>query len=60
VLTFILDVANLLSRVPGAFVRHIGFPLGYMIVSYAAAGFMCLALWHKTRQNGTITEKNQE
>lgn len=60
VLTFILDVANLLSRVPGAFVEHIGFPLAYMIVSYIIMALLCFVLWNKARQNGTITEKNQE
>ena len=60
VLTFILDVANLLSRVPGAFVEHINFPLGSMVAAYVIITCICLVLWNKTKQNGTITEKNQE
>lgn len=60
VMTFMLDAASLLSRVPGAFAEHIGFPAGYMIVAYLVLGFVCLSLWNKGRKNGTITEKNQE
>jgi competence protein ComEC len=60
VMTFMLDAANLLSRVPKAFVENISFPLPYMIISYLVVAFVCLALWHKTRKNATITEKIQE
>ncbi len=47
-LTYMLDIANLLSRIPHAFVQNIGFPLVYMIVSYAVIGFVCFVLWRKT------------
>ena len=57
-MTYMLDISNLLSRIPHAFMQNIGFPLLYMITSYAAIGFVCFVLWHKTRQNATITEKN--
>lgn len=60
VLTFILDVANLLSRVPNAFVENIGFPLTYMIILYAILAYMCFVLWSKTRGNVIITEKIRE
>ncbi|HEU4984484.1 MAG TPA: ComEC/Rec2 family competence protein, partial [Nitrososphaera sp.] len=59
-LTYMLDVANILSRIPHAFAENIGFPLAYMIISYAAIGFVCLTLWKKTKQNVTVTEKIQE
>jgi competence protein ComEC len=59
-LTYMLDIANLLSRIPHAFVQNVGFSLTYMIISYGAIAFVCFTLWHKTRQNGTITEKIQE
>lgn len=58
VLTLILDVANLLSRAPGAFIENIDFPLVYMVVSYVILAFVCLILWGKTRQrHGIITDK---
>ncbi len=50
-LTYMLDVAHLLSRVPSAFVENINFPLVYMIVSYAIIGFVCLILWKKTKES---------
>lgn len=59
-LTYMLDVAHLLSSIPHAFVENINFPLAYMIVSYAVIGFVCLVLWKKTRKNAIITEKIQE
>ncbi|HEY5805996.1 MAG TPA: ComEC/Rec2 family competence protein, partial [Candidatus Saccharimonadales bacterium] len=59
-MTYMLDIANLLSRVPYAFIENIGFPLAYMIISYVGIGFTCFILWHKTRENGTITEKIQD
>lgn len=59
-MTYMLDIANLLSRIPHAFVENIGFPLLYMMASYAAIGFVCFVLWNKTRRNATITEKIQE
>lgn len=59
-LTYMLDIANLLARVPNAFVENVGFPLGYMLASYAALGLICFVLWKKTKENARITEKIQE
>jgi hypothetical protein len=50
-LTYMLDVAALLSRVPYAFAQEIGFSLAAMMGSYALLGGLTLVLWHKTRQN---------
>ena len=49
VMTYMLDIANMLSRIPHAFVQNIDFPLLYMLVSYTAIGLVCLVLWSKTR-----------
>ena len=49
-MTYMLDAANLLGRVPHAFVEHVGFSATALIVSYAVLGFICLILWDKTRK----------
>ena len=56
-MTYMLDAANLLSRIPRSFVEHVGFSAASMAVSYAALGFVCLTLWSKTRKTAIITEK---
>jgi len=58
-MTYMLDIANLLSRIPHAFVENIAFSVLYMIIAYAIIAFVCLILWSKTNKDGTITEKNQ-
>lgn len=59
-LTYMLDVANLFSRIPNAFVENIGLPLAYMVVSYITIAFICFVLWSKTKGSDTITEKIQD
>ena len=59
VMTFMLDAAHIMSRIPNAFVDNVGFSLAYMLVSYALLGFVCYILWSKTRKSVRITEKNQ-
>jgi len=56
-LTYMLDVANLLSRIPHAFVQNRSFSTGAMLASYAIVAFVVLNLWRSVRQNGTITGK---
>lgn len=58
-ITFILDVANLLSRVPHAFVQNIHFSFAHMLGSYAVIIFVWFILWKKTNTSDKITEKNQ-
>jgi competence protein ComEC len=59
-LTFMLDVATLLSRVPHAFIEHIGFSFGSMLFVYAAVVFVTWILWLKCGRNSvTITDKPQ-
>jgi len=59
-LTYMLDVASLLSRVPHAFIENIRFSLGHMLGGYALIGLLCTILWHKTRPNGMITDNKKE
>lgn len=48
-MTYMLDVANVLNRVPHAFAQHIGFSLGMMLTSYSLIIFMTFVLWGKTK-----------
>lgn len=48
-LTYILDIAHLFSRVPHAFLEDLQFPLVSMFASYGAIGFVWLILWLKTK-----------
>ncbi len=58
-LTYMLDIANVLSRIPHAFVENVGFPLAYMVIAYGIIAFVCFILWNKANKNAKITEKNQ-
>lgn len=58
VLTYMLDAAHLLSRLPHAFTEGIGFSLVHMVVCYMAVGLLVLTLHFKNRgNNGILTEK---
>jgi competence protein ComEC len=60
-LTYMLDIANLLSHIPHVFVQNIGFTTWQMLTSYAVIGFLTLALRRKTKRtkSATITDRNQ-
>ena len=55
-MTYMLDVAHLLSKVPHAFLRDIVFPWPYMLVCYALMAVILWIAWRKARQNGIITD----
>lgn len=60
-LTYMLDIANVLSRVPHAFVENIHVSLVTMLTGYAIIAFICLVLWTRTRRKyGTITDTTPE
>lgn len=60
-MTYMLDIANVLARIPHAFVENIGFSLLAMLTSYAIIGFLCLILWSKTRpKRATITDRIEQ
>lgn len=50
-LTYMLDIASLLSRLPHAFVENIAFPLPAMLASYGAIGFVTFILWRKIKSD---------
>lgn len=58
-LTYMLDVANLLSRVPHSFLQGIALPLGELIILYIAIALVCVTLWRKTKQliSATVTDE---
>jgi competence protein ComEC len=55
-MTYMLDIAAILSRIPHAFIENIGFSLSFLIVSYMIVAFLMVIAWHKVRQNGIITD----
>lgn len=50
-LTYMLDIATLLARVPHAFVEHISLSLPAMLGIYAAIGTVAAILWARQRGN---------
>jgi len=59
VMTYMLDMVHILSKVPHAFMEHIGFSAWMLAVSYAVVGIVLLISWHKGRQNGIITDNTE-
>jgi len=58
VLTYMLDAASLLSRIPHAFREGLGLSLAQLAGWYAAVGvWIALVHYKKQREYGTITEK---
>jgi competence protein ComEC len=61
-LTYMLDVASLLSHVPHVFVQNIGFTTWQMLACYTLLGFLTLALRHRhnRRKSGRISKQLQK
>jgi YebC/PmpR family DNA-binding regulatory protein len=57
-LTYMLDVAQLLARVPHAFVEGIGFPAAYLAAAYGALAVLLIALRMHSRRE--ICYNNRE
>ncbi len=56
-LTYMLDIVTLLSKVPHAYVQNVAFPISGMVMAYIAALFICLVAWRKGSQNDIITDR---
>jgi competence protein ComEC len=57
-LTYMLDVAHILSSLPHIFVENIGFSFGQMLLCYAVVIAVSSSLRFKAKsENGTITDK---
>lgn len=54
-LTYILDLAQLLSRIPYALVER-RLSLAAMLFLYASVGVFTITLWHNVTRNGKITD----
>ncbi len=54
ILTYILDVVNLLSRIPHASISRV-LPISYMVCMYGAIIFISIVLWRKLPKNANIT-----
>ncbi|HET7319967.1 MAG TPA: ComEC/Rec2 family competence protein [Candidatus Saccharimonadales bacterium] len=59
-LTYMLDIAHLLSHIPHIFVQHIALPVSQMLALYFLLAGVTLVLWNKTKhlKSVTITDKN--
>lgn len=59
-LTYMLDVANVLSRIPHIFVQGLKFSLAEVLLVYGAVGLLAWSLWRKlsSRQLETIAEQS--
>jgi competence protein ComEC len=62
VLTYMLDVANMLSRLPHVFAQNIGFSTWQMLCCYGLLVFLTFVLRHKTKRHksATITDKKSK
>lgn len=56
VMTYMLDMVAILSRLPHAFASDIGFSLAMMAVSYGIVLSLTALIWHKVTKNGKITD----
>lgn len=59
-LTYMLDIAHLLSRIPHVFVQNIGLPSSEMLGMYFVLAGVTLLLWQKTKylKSAILTDKN--
>jgi competence protein ComEC len=54
-LTYMLDIAAMLSRIPHIFVQGVGFSLGQLLGLYVLVGAVVATLWRKTKHLGLVT-----
>lgn len=59
-LTYMLDIAHLLSRIPHVFVQHLSLPITQFIFLYGVLVFLSYVLWRKTKSlsSAIITDRN--
>ena len=60
-LTYMLDVAHILSDIPNVFIENISLSLSQMLTMYALVVFATIVLWFKANsKSDTITDKNDD
>jgi competence protein ComEC len=59
-LTYMLDVADLLSRIPHVFLQNIALSVGMMLTLYIIVGCVSLSIWNKTKhlEYAKLTDRN--
>ncbi len=58
ILTYMLDIANMLSHIPHIFVQNVGFSIVQMLVVYVMLVLVSGALYHKVRPRKVLIVKN--
>lgn len=57
-LTYMLDIAHILSQIPRVFVQNLSLPITSLAFLYAALGAITLVMWSKNkRRNAIITDE---
>ena len=60
ILSYMLDTAHLLARLPHVFQQHLGLSLFQLIAAYGCVGLFCIGRVFKIRaKNAIITDKNK-
>jgi hypothetical protein len=49
-LTYMLEIANLLSRIPHAFLENLSFSFSAMLLSYGIIAFLCVIIRRTEKQ----------
>jgi competence protein ComEC len=49
-LTYMLDIANVLSRIPHVFAQNLSLPLSQLLLLYAALGLVVFVIWHSRKR----------
>lgn len=61
ILTYMLDIATMLSHIPHIFVQNLSFARWQMLICYMLLGFITVSLHFKFKaKNAKITERNNE
>jgi len=59
ILTYMLDMSQLLARIPNAFVSGIGFSFWHMLACYGITGILLALMHYKNREkHGILTDEN--
>ena len=57
-LTYMLDTAHILSRIPHVFAQNLAFPISEMVLIYIVAAGFSLMLWHRLKRSAMQSRTN--